>query len=92
MVESALVVPQVFCQMNKLAQVQIASNSDKTHRLVIDGHDVSMIAERVELSIDANSPYPHAMVNVWIPASLVMDIPADLVIFVDYPSETSEAK
>jgi len=69
----------------KLATVQITSNNDETHKLIIDGHDVSMIAERVELCIDANSPRPHATVNVWVPALVAVDIPADLVIFVDYP-------
>jgi hypothetical protein len=71
--------------MTHLPRVQITSNEDGTNRLLIDGHDLSMIAERVELFIDGSKP---ASVNVWVPASAAIDIPANLVIFVDYPEWT----
>ena len=68
----------------QLPRVQITSIEDRLYRLLIDGHDMSMIAERVDISINAASP---AIVNIWVPASLAVDIPANLVIFVDYPNE-----
>lgn len=65
-----------------LAQVQITANGDGTHRLIVNGHDLSMLAERVTLFVDSETP----VAAVWIPAEAAVDIPADLTIFVDQPS------
>jgi hypothetical protein len=66
-----------------IANVSIEEDGKGSYRLMVNGHDLSMIADRVEIDMVAGKKA--ASVNVWIPAKVALDIPADLTIFVDYP-------
>jgi hypothetical protein len=66
-----------------IAHVSIEEDGKGSYRLMVNGHDLGMIADHVEIDMVAGKKA--ASVNVWIPAKVALNIPADLTIFVDYP-------
>jgi hypothetical protein len=66
-----------------IANVSLAEDGKGGYQLIVNGHDLSMIADHVEIDMVAGNKA--ASVNVWIPAKVALNIPADLTIFVDYP-------